>query len=438
MCDIIINMNKQSILIKNGQVIDPANKIDSSFDVLIKNGKIESVQKSIKTKTDITIDAAGLIVTPGLVDIHVHLREPGREDKETIETGLRAALAGGITSVVSMPNTTPVTDSQSMVEFQIKRARDLELANLYPAGAITKESKGNELSHMWEMKNSGIVALSDDGLDIQDEEIMRKAMEYAKTHKLVSINHCEITSLSKGGIIHEGKISTKLGLPGIPAVAEELAVIKVLMLAEYTGARVHISHISTKRSVELVRDYQKRGTKVTADTCPQYISLTDEACLDYNTLTKMYPPLRPVDDVKAVIEGLQSNVITVMITDHAPHTQFEKLQPINLAERGTVGLETSFAVFYTYLVKTKKLTLSQLIEKMSINPARVVNIPKGTLSIGADADITVIDINKNWIADIEKMETKGRNSVFNGMELTGKVQDVFVGGVQKLHNGKII
>lgn len=431
-------MNKQTILIKNGHVIDPANNIDGVMDVLIKDGKIAEVGESITEKADQTVDAKGLLVTPGFVDIHVHFREPGREDKETIETGLRAALAGGVTSVVTMPNTTPITDSQSMVEFQIKRARELDLANLFPAGAITKEEEGEEISHIWEMKNSGIVALSDDGTDIQDEGLMKRSLEYGKTFDLVTINHCEMKDLSEDGVMHEGKISTKLGLPGIPAIAEELAVTKVLMLAEYVGTRIHISHVSTGRSVEIIKEYQKRGVKVTADTCPQYISLTDEACLGYNTLAKMYPPLRPRNDVDAVIEGIQEGVISVFATDHAPHTAFEKLQSFRDAARGTVGLETSFAVANTYLVKTKKLSLAKLIEIMTSNPANVINVKKGTLSIGADADVTIIDPGKTWTADITKMETKGQNSVFNGMELTGKVQHVFVGGVEKVHDEKVL
>ncbi len=431
-------MEKKTILIKNGHVIDPANKIDGEMDVLIKEGKIAEVGNDIKEKAEQIVDAKGLLVTPGFVDIHVHLREPGREDKETIETGLRAALAGGVTSVVTMPNTTPITDSQSMVEFQIKRARELDLANLFPAGAITKEEAGEELSHIWEMKNSGIVAISDDGTDVQNEGLMKRSFEYGKTFNLVTINHCEIKDLSEDGVMHEGKISTRLGLPGIPSVAEELAVAKVLMLAEYVGTRVHISHVSTKRSVELIKEYQQRGINVTADTCPHYISLTDEACLDYNTYAKIYPPLRPQTDVDAVIDGIREGVISVIATDHAPHLAFEKLQSFKDAARGTVGLETSFAVAYTYLVKTKKLSLSKLIEAMTIRPANVVSIPKGTLSIGADADVTIIDINKNWTADIEKMQTKGRNSVFNGMDLTGKVQQVFVGGVEKVRNEKLL
>lgn len=418
----------KTTLIKNGHVVDPANKRDGSMDVLIKDGKIADVKPNIKEKANKTIDAQGLLVTPGLVDIHVHIREPGREDKETIETGLRAALAGGITSVVSMPNTTPVTDSQSMVEFQIKRARELGLANLYPSGAITKESKGKELTHIWEMKNSGIVALSDDGFDVQDEGIMRKAMEYAKTHDLVIMNHCEVASLSGDGVMHEGTVSTRLGLPGIPAVAEELSVQKILSLAEYTGARVHITHVSTARSIEIIREYKARGVHVTAETCPQYFSLTDEACEGYNTMAKMYPPLRPESDRNAIIEALKDGTLSVIATDHAPHTRFEKLQPFDLAAKGTTGLETSFAVAYTYLVKTKHLSLSQLIATMTSQPAQVVSIPKGTLTVGADADVSLFDLSTQWTVETEKLQTKGGNCIFDGMKLTGKAVKTFVAG----------
>lgn len=432
------HMTHTTTLIKNGHIIDPATNKDGSFDILIQDGRIKAVKENIEKTADTIIDATNMLVVPGFVDIHVHLREPGREDKETLETGLRAALAGGVTSVVSMPNTTPITDSQSMVEFQIKRARELNLANLFPSGAITKESKGKELSHIWEMKNSGIVALSDDGFDVQNEDILRKAMEYAKTHNLVIMNHCEVLSLSGEGVMHEGIISTKLGLPGIPSISEELSVLKILMLAEYTGARVHITHVSTARSVELIAEYQKRGVSVSAETCPQYISLTDEACLGYNTLAKMYPPLRPAKDREGVIEGLKSGVLSVMATDHAPHTHFEKLQPFSQAAKGTVGLETSFAVAYTHLVKKNKLSLPNLIEKMTINPATVVNIPKGTLKEETEADLTIIDLKKKWKADISTMQTKGRNCVFDGMEMYGKVQHVFVTGVQKVENEKIV
>lgn len=423
---------KKTTCIQNGHVIDPANKRDSVMDILVANGKIAQVGKKIDQKTDEVIDASGLTVTPGLVDMHVHLREPGREDKETIETGLKAALAGGITSVVTMPNTTPVTDSQSMVEFQIKRAKQLNLANLYPAGAITKGSNGKELAEIWEMKESGIVALTDDGHDVQDEGIMLKVMEYAKTHDLVILNHCEVSGLSGDGAMHEGDVSLRLGLAGIPSTAEEVSVMKILSLAEYTGARVHITHVSTKRSVELIEEYKKRGVAVTAETCPQYISLTDEMCEGYNTMAKMYPPLRTQEDVEALIKGLQNGIITVLATDHAPHTLFEKLQPFNLAARGTVGLETSFAVLYSYLVKTNKLSLYDVIKMMSVTPSEILVLEKGTLTEGADADISIFDLNDEWIVKTEELQTKGRNCVFEGMKLFGKARYVFVEGEEKI------
>jgi len=428
----------KTTLIKNGHVIDPANKRDGIMEILVADNIIAKVAPHIDTKTETSINAKGLIVTPGLVDIHVHLREPGREDKETIETGLRAALHGGITSVVAMPNTTPVTDSQSMVEIQIRRSKQLQLANLYPAGALTKKSEGKELCDFKEMKNSGIVAVTDDGQDVQNEGLLKRAMEYAKTHELVMICHCEVSDLSEQGVMNEGIVSTRLGLRGIPAIAEELAVMKALMLAEYTGARIHISHISTEGSVQLIETYQKRGIQVTADTCPQYFSLTEEMCEGYNTFAKMYPPLRSEKDRVAIVKGLQTGVISAITTDHAPHTHFEKLQPFSQAAKGTVGLETSFAVGNTYLVKEKKVSLFQLIEKMTVRPSRVVSIPKGTLSVGADADISLFDINKKWTVGEIKMETKGGNCVFNGMKLMGAAVHVLVGGVQKVINGKIV
>lgn len=428
----------KTLLIKNGHVIDPANKRDGVMDIFVENDKIVKIAKAIDVKADTIINAKGLVVTPGLVDMHVHLREPGREDKETIETGLRAALHGGVTSVITMPNTTPVTDSQSMVEIQIRRAAQLQLANLYPAGAITKKSEGKELCDFKEMKNSGIVAVTDDGQDVQNEGLLKRAMEYAKTFNLVMICHCEIADISEKGVMNEGAVSTRLGLAGVPDIAEDLAVMKSLMLAEYTGAHIHISHISTEGSVRLIGEYQKRGVHVTADTCPQYFSLTDDKCEGYNTFAKMYPPLRDEKDRLSIIKGIQNGVISTIATDHAPHVHFEKMQTFTHATKGTVGLETSFAVGNTYLVKEKKLSLFQLIEKMTIRPAQIVSIPKGTLSVGADADISIFDIDKKWTANLSKMETKGGNCVFEGMKLVGAVTHVFVGGIQKVKDGNVI
>lgn len=422
-----------TLLLKNGHVVDPKNGVDTITDIFIENGIITKIGKNLSPQDTETIDCTGKHIFPGLIDLQVHLREPGREDKETIETGLRSALAGGITSVVSMPNTTPVTDSQSTVEFQIKRAKELDLANLFPSGAITKGQKGKEISEMWEMKNSGIVAVTDDGVDVQDEGILEKAMEYAKTHDLVLMSHCQNDSLSGGGVLHEGEISTKLALPGISPQAEDMAVYKNLLLAEKTGCRLHLLHNSTKGSVELIESFQKKGVQVTAETCPQYISLTDEVCDHYNTQGKMYPPIRSKDHQKALIEGLKKNIISVISTDHAPHLWFEKEKPFMESTWGSVGVECSFAVCYTHLVQPGHISLSELVEKMTINPANVIQIERGTLSIGSVADISVFDLQKEWEVKVEEMETKGGNCVFEGMKVFGKPSVVLVGGIIKHH-----
>jgi dihydroorotase len=428
----------KTILLRAGHVVDPSQKIDGVMDVLLRDGKIAELAPMIDpSQADEVIDVSGKLVTPGLVDIHVHLREPGREDKETIETGLRAALNGGVTSVVSMPNTTPITDSQSMVEFQVKRARELKLANLYPAGAITKGESGEELAHIWEMKQSGIVAISDDGHDVQDEGLMRRAMEYCKTYDLVMVTHCEVTDLSLKGAMHEGLISTRMGLPGIPTAAEDIAVMRVLLLAELTGVRLHVAHLSSAQSVEFVRQFQSKGLPITAEVLPQHFSFTDEKCEGYNTNAKMYPPLRSENHRQALIEGLKDGTISVISTDHAPHTKFEKLQPFLDAIRGSVGLETSFAAGYTHLVKPGHLTLSELIACMSVNASEVVGIEKGGLEVGADADVSVFDLDAEWTASIDEMETKGGNSVFDGETLNGAVVHVFVSGEQRVKDGNV-
>ncbi len=425
----------QNIILKGGHIIDPANNIDKIIDIYIVEGKIETIGVSGKDFSEEGAEIkniSGKHVFPGFIDLQVHLREPGREDKETIETGLTSAIYGGITSVVSMPNTIPVTDSQSMVEFQIGRAKKIGMANLFPAGAISKGQKGHEISEMWEMKNSGIVAVTDDGVDVQNEALLQKAMEYAKTHNLVLMSHCENEHLTGGGVMHEGKISTKLALPGVSTQAEDLGVIKNLLLAEKTGCQLHLLHNSTKNSVKYIKDARERGVNVTAETCPQYFSLTDEVCDNYNTLGKMYPPIRSQEHQDAIIQGLKDDVITIISTDHAPHLWFEKEQPFTEAVMGSVGLETSFALGYTNLVKKGHLSLSQLVGKMTINPSNVININRGTLSEGAIADIAVFDLKKEWTVDVKEMKTKGKNCVFEGMNLFGKPEMVFVSGEQKL------
>lgn len=425
-----------TFLLQNGHVIDPKNNIDEKIDIYVKNGKIEKVEKNIKLSSadEKIIDCSGKYIFPGFIDLQVHLREPGREDKETIETGLKSALCGGITSVVSMPNTTPITDSQATVEFQLKRANELNLANLFPSGSISKGQKGKEISEMWEMKNSGIVAVTDDGVDVQDEALLQKAMEYAATHDLVLMSHCQNDNLSEGGVMHEGEISTKLGLPAISTATENMAVYKNLLLAEKTGCRLHLLHNSTKESVDLIEQFQKKGVNVTAETCPQYLTLTDEICDEYNTQGKMYPPIRSQEHQNALIVGLKKNIISVITTDHAPHLWFEKEQPFVESVWGSVGVECSFSLCYTRLVKTGELTLSELIEKFTCNPADVIQVNRGDLSVGAIADIALFDLEKEWEIKVEEMQTKGGNCVFEGMKVFAKPEKVFVAGDEKLKN----
>jgi dihydroorotase len=426
-----------SLLIKNGHVIDPANKIDGVFDVLVKDGKIAKVDKKISDKADETIDASGLTVTPGLIDLQVHLREPGREDKETLETGSKAALAGGITSVVAMPNSTPAADNQTVIEFVVKRARELDLINIYPSGAITKAREGNRLAEINEMKNSGAIAVTDDGSDIQDENVLRLALQYAKTCGILLMSHCEMNALTGDGVMHEGWVSTQLGLPGTPAASEDLAVQKNIMLGALCDARLHILHISTAGSAEAIRNAKRKGYKnLSAEVCVQHFALTDEECKGYNTNAKMYPPLRSKDHIAAIIEAIKDDTIDAFTTDHAPHIEPEKLEPFQHAAFGSTGLETSFAVMNTYLVKPGHIKLSKGISKMTCEPARIIRIDKGTLTEGADADIAIFDTKKEWTVDARKGFSKGKNCIFDGKKLTGKAVCTIVGGRIKYRDGK--
>ncbi len=428
-----------SIFIQNGHVIDPASRVNAVTDILVENGKVKKVGKlkAIPKGTE-TFNAKGKLVVPGFVDLQVHLREPGFEGKETIKTGLRSALKGGITSVVSMPNTNPATDSSLTVRYQYARAEEAKSANLFVAGAITKGEEGKELADIRAMKDAGIVAVTDDGRDVQNAGIMKKAMEYCRTYGIPLLLHSEEESISGEGAMHEGKYSTLLGLPGIPAIAEDIAVMRNLLLAEATGAKIHLMHVSTRKAVEFIETFLKRKVKVTAETCPQYFVLTDAVCDGFNTMAKMYPPLRSEDHRRAIIKGLKSGVISVISTDHAPHTRKEKLKTFTDAAKGTVGLETSFALGYTHLVLKKEISLSSLIEKMTANPAKVISVPKGTLSPGRDADIAIIDPGEKWTIRNDEMETKGRNCVFEGMKVQGRVKEVFVSGEWVVRNGKVL
>lgn len=428
-----------TLLIKNGRVIDPASKTDEVLDVFIADGKIQKVGRDISEQAEQIIDASGLVVAPGLVDIHVHFREPGREDMETLETGSRAALAGGITTVVTMPNTAPIADNQTVIEFIIKRAKELDLITIYPAGAITKSEAGSMLSEMRELKNSGAVAVSDDGVDVDNPGVLLSAMEYAKTHDMLLMNHCETPELDEGGVMHEGWVSTELGLPGIPEVAEDHGVAKGIMLAERSGARFHIAHLSTKAAAASLREAKRAGlATITGEVSVQHFALTDEECRGYNTNAKMYPPLRSHDHVSAIIEAIKDGTIDALTTDHAPHIEPDKIKPFADAARGTVGLETSFAVMNTYLVQAGHISLSEGIALMTHKPAEIIRQKKGTLAIGADADIAIFNPNEEWIVDEKKFLSKGKNSVFIGKKLVGKAVHTIVGGKVKMSDGTVL
>ncbi len=428
-----------SICIQNGRVIDPQNNIDKICDILIENGKISKIGKSLKQKAKQNIDAKGLLVTPGLIDLQVHLREPGREDQETIETGSKAALAGGITSVVSMPNLTPVADNQTVVEFVVNRNHKLNLINIYPAGSITKGQLGKSLTEINEIKNSGAIAVTDDGVDIQDEGVLKRALEYCKTCDMLLMSHCEVVNLSENGCMHEGWVSTQMGVPGISAVAEDLAVYKNILLAEETGGRLHLLHNSTLGAMQAIRSAKIRGAKnITAEVTVQHFALTDEECFGYNTNAKMYPPLRSQKHVDAVIEAIKDDTIDVFTTDHAPHIEPDKIKPFIEAASGFVGLETSFAVMNTYLVKKGHIDISKGIKKMSQRPAEILKINKGHLSIGADADIAIFDPNKIWTVNPNEFFSKGKHTPFKNKKLTGKTIYTLVGGEIKYKKGKIL
>jgi len=426
-----------TILIEKGHIIDPSQGIDGIGDILIEDGKIREV-KIQKTPplppltkggrrggsdSELrTIDATGLYVFPGFVDMHAHLREPGFEYKETIKTGTLAAVKGGFTTVCCMPNTYPVNDNASVTEFIIRKAAQEGSCAVLPIGAITKGQKGEELAEIGTMRNEGCIAFSDDGHPVMNSLIMRRALEYSKAFNVPIISHCEDLTLSEGGVINEGLTSVTLGLRGIPAEAEMIMVFRDILLAELTDGRLHIAHVSTEGSVELIRDAKKRGTPVTAETCPHYFSLTEDAVRDYDTNAKVNPPLRTKRDIDAVKEGLQDGTIDVIATDHAPHHRDEKLKEFDLAPSGISGLETALSLSIR-LVEEGILTMSQLIEKMALNPSRILGLPlygsKGTLKPGADADITIIDMKKEVRIEASKFLSKGKNTPFEGWMLKG-------------------
>jgi dihydroorotase len=418
------------MLIKNGRVIDPLSGTDDTLDILVDQGRIVSVGRDMdKSNSEIsqTIDARGKIVVPGLIDMHVHLREPGCEYKETIKTGCQSAASGGFTSVACMPNTNPVNDNQSVTEYILDKARREGCVNVFPIGAITKELKGESLAEMGELKNVGIVAVSDDGKSVRNSELMRRGMEYARNFNLPVICHCEDSDLVAGGVMNEGFTSTRLGLKANPGSAEEVIVARDILLAELTGCKIHIAHVSTAGSVRIIREAKSRGVTVTAETAPHYFSLSEEALESFDTSLKVNPPLRSARDVDAIKEGIKDGTLDVIATDHAPHSSLEKDVEFDYASPGMVGLETALPLALR-LVKEKVVSLSELILKFTANPAKIMGIPKGTLSPGADADITVIDTTVKKKVDMNQFKSRSRNSPFHGWELEGAVLYTIVKG----------
>ncbi len=429
----------KAILITGGRVVDPANKIDGVMDVLVENGRISKVGPNLaaQAKDARVIDAAGKVVAPGLIDIHVHFREPGFEHKEDLESGLRCAVRGGFTGVCPMPNTKPVIQTQADVEFMLQKSRIIGLAEIFPVAAVTRDQDGKELTEFGELKKGGVFALSDDGRPIQDSNVMRRALEYSKKFDLVIMAHCEDTGLFGCGCMNEGLVSTKLGLQGIPVECESVEVARDLQLADLTGGRLHFCHMSSKKSLELIREAKKNGSRATAETAPHYWTLTDEAVLGYNTRAKMNPPLRRDEDVRAVREALRDGTIDVIATDHAPHAEYEKSKEFDKAPFGITGLETSLALSLN-LVREGVITMSQMIDKMSRRPAEILKVARGTLSAGAVADVTIFDPDDEWIVDEKDFESKSKNSPFLGWKMKGRATEVLVGGKLVLEQSRIL
>lgn len=417
------------LLIKNAVIVNSDRMGNKPQDILCEDGKISKIASSLASGNHEVIDAAGKKVLPGLMDIHTHLRQPGREDRETIETGSRAAVKGGFTSIMCMPNTSPVIDNAMVVEFIIREAMRVGLCNVYPIGAITKGQKDEELTDMAELKGAGCLAFSDDGKSVLNSRLFRLAMEYAKMLDVLIIEHCQDPYLSAGGVMNEGVVSTRIGLKGDPGIAETVFVARDIEIARYLDARVHLAHISLKRSCELIRFAKSQGIKVTAEACPHHFTLTDEACAGFDASTKVNPPLRSREDVEAVKQAIADGTIDCIVTDHAPHTKEDKEVGFDGAPFGLIGLETSLGLTMTELVLTGAIDLPQMVDKMSTAPARIVGLAnKGAIQPGFDADITIIDPDKEWTVTREGFVSKSKNSPFIGRTLKGKVEYTIRGG----------
>lgn len=417
------------LLIKGGRLVDPSQQLDAVGDLLLQDGKVAAIGGTIAAPSGAQVfDANGLVVSPGMIDVHVHLREPGREDVETVATGAHSAAAGGFTAVCAMPNTKPVTDNQATVGFVKRQGEAAGFARVYPYGAISLGQKGETLAEFGEMVAAGAVAVSDDGKPVENSHLMRTALEYALTFGIPVVEHCEVMSLAEGGSMNEGVVSARLGLKGIPPEAEEIDAIRCILLAKRTGGHVHLCHLSTKGSVDLVRWGKSQGINVTSEVCSHHISLTEDAVEGYNTNAKMNPPLRTRADVEALKQGLKDGTIDLLVTDHAPHHYDEKEREFADAPNGIVGLETALGVNITYLLEPGVLTLNELVDKMSCLPAKVFHLPGGTLAKGSIADVTVFDPKRAWTVDPTKFKSKGRNTPYGGHELRGRAICTVVGG----------
>ncbi|MBR5235931.1 MAG: dihydroorotase [Clostridia bacterium] len=425
------------ILIKGGRVINPADGFDAVCDVYVANGKVQKIGENISVSSDaLVIDATNKIVAPGLIDMHCHLREPGQEYKEDIKSGTQAAAMGGFTSVACMPNTSPVLDNAALIEFVKNKAEKEGSVHVWPIGAISKGQKGEQLAEIGDMRAAGAVAVSDDGHPVSNPELMRRALEYAGMFDTLVISHCEELSLA-GGFMNEGAVATRLGLKGIPNAAEEVQVARDVIIAGELKKRIHIAHVSTEGSVEIVRQAKRRGIRVTAETCPHYFTLTEDAVEGFNTNAKMNPPLRTQKDVEAIIAGLADGTIDAIATDHAPHHEDEKDVEFAAALNGIVGLETALPLGITYLVKENKLTLVELLKHMTSLPADILGIKKGRLAESEDADIVIFDVETPYEVDVTSFASKSKNSPYHSYQLYGKVAYTLVDGKIVVNEGKL-
>jgi dihydroorotase len=426
-----------SVFIRGGRIIDPASGRDEIGDLLVTEGRIAESTAAPADSSVPVIDAQGLIVAPGLIDMHVHLREPGGAQKETIASGSRAAAAGGFTSIVAMPNTTPPADGPHTIALMRQRALETACVNVFTTGCITAGMKGEQLAPIGSLVKAGVVAITDDGHCVQNNEVMRRALDYARMFDLLTLDHCQDYNLSAGGVMHEGYWSTVLGLPGWPRIAEDMIVARNILLSELTGARVHVQHLSSAESVRLVREAKKRNVRISAEAMPHHIALTDASIEGYDTNFKMNPPLREKADQNALLAGLADDTIEILASDHAPHASYEKEVEFADAPFGIVGLETELGIFARVLIEGHVLDWPQMLGKLTINPARLLKIDRGTLAPGAKADITLIDPKHAWKVNKEKFYSLSRNTPFDGWELPARATHTIVNGrvVWSLKNG---